>query len=284
LDRLPPELLTLVVYDLNIAEILDYGRTCSIIHEFVRDHIQCTVRQIFLRHNIHPGVFFELLTRTHSVVSGSTVLLALLPWTFEPGDIDIYVPCSQANSVLRTLHRRFGFRLGTVSVNYLDMAGVRCVYALFKGPVKINVVISHTECATDPIFFFHSTAVMNFIDAFGIYCAYPCLTLQHKSLMNSRTNDRSGLSAAAVEECVHKYEARGFQFSGDLSDWVEFTHHVCEVDPYCPLTVRRLHDNAGLYYRSTCPLLTNRSRFDRPEETWCLDQQISPLKDLTCVP
>lgn len=273
----------MIFYDLNMAEILAIGQTNTVMNHFAQAHIRCTIRRLFIRINLPHGGLFQLLTRTRSVISGSTVLLALLPWNFDPGDIDIYTPRTQARKVIRTLRHRFGFVLDPTTVHYLDMAGVHCVYYLHKGSVKINVIESLTESAIAPLFFFHSTAVMNFMDEFGVYCAYPRLTFQHRSLLNSQTNNRSDLSVTAIEKCIIKYQDRGFEFSADITDWVDHTRHICESDPYCPLTVRVVHDRGSFYHRSTKKVLPNCSRFDHARETWCLDQQISPLRDLMCV-
>lgn len=273
----------MIFYDLNMADILAIGQTNTSMNHFAQAHIRCTIQRIFLRSNLPHGPLFQLLTRTRSVISGSSVLLALLPWNFEPGDIDIYTPRTQARVVIRALLRLFGFTLDPTTMHYLDMAGVHCVYYLRKGSVKINVIESLNGSSIAPLFFFHSTAVMNFMDEFGVYCAYPLLTFQRKSLLNSQTNNRSALSVAAIEKCVIKYQDRGFEFSADITDWVDPIRHICESDPYCPLTIRVVHDRGSFYHRSTKEVLPNRTRFDRVRETWCLDQQLSPLRDLMCV-
>ncbi|KIO14866.1 hypothetical protein M404DRAFT_117251, partial [Pisolithus tinctorius Marx 270] len=53
-----------------------------------------------------------------------------------------------------------------------------------NGWCVINVIVSSTVAAMSPIFEFHSTAVMNFIAADHIFCAYPTLTLHKMSLVN----------------------------------------------------------------------------------------------------
>ncbi|KIO00335.1 hypothetical protein M404DRAFT_54193, partial [Pisolithus tinctorius Marx 270] len=48
----------------------------------------------------------------------------------------------------------------------------------------IDVIMSSTVAAMSPIFEFHSTAVMNFIVANHVFCAYPTLTLHKMSMVN----------------------------------------------------------------------------------------------------
>ncbi|KIN95175.1 hypothetical protein M404DRAFT_166472, partial [Pisolithus tinctorius Marx 270] len=50
---------------------------------------------------------------------------------------------------------------------------------------SINVIVSTTAAAVSPIFKFHSTAVMNFISADYIFCAYLMLTLDLMLMVNA---------------------------------------------------------------------------------------------------
>jgi hypothetical protein len=61
----------------------------------------------------------------------------------------------------------------------------RCQVAqLSNGLRNIDLVVSASETAVDTIFTFHSTPVMNFISGYGIFSAYPLLTLQNKGFVH----------------------------------------------------------------------------------------------------
>jgi hypothetical protein len=44
---------------------------------------------------------------------------------------------------------------------------------------KINILKSSLPCTEAPVFFFHSTLVMNVLTAKGVICFYPQWTLKH---------------------------------------------------------------------------------------------------------
>ncbi|KAI6157452.1 hypothetical protein BKA82DRAFT_48178, partial [Pisolithus tinctorius] len=124
------------------------------------------------------NILLHILHMCDAVVSGSTALHVLLPentmdWT--PTDLDIYVP-KHCYPHLRILTHQ--------TTPIYSQSTITFIVAWGKGNCHIDVVVTNTEVAVSPIFQFHSTAVMNFITADHIFCAYPALTLHGLSIVN----------------------------------------------------------------------------------------------------
>ncbi|KAF8219203.1 hypothetical protein L208DRAFT_1221925, partial [Tricholoma matsutake] len=59
--------------------------------------------------DLQPSQMFIFLQQTHAIISGSCVLLVIMPWDFMPNDIDIYVPQSQEEYALYKLQTDFSY-------------------------------------------------------------------------------------------------------------------------------------------------------------------------------
>ncbi|KAK7044301.1 hypothetical protein R3P38DRAFT_2406533, partial [Favolaschia claudopus] len=175
-------------------------------------------------------------------VSGSTPLPVLLDLNFEPNDLDVYVFDFDEDRTLVLLKQVFNFATVHMTDNtYQDMAGISRTHWLKKGENVINLMVMSSGNAAAAIFQFHSTIVMNYISGWGVFCAYPELTLNGKSVANP--------SALATERerkralyCFDKYGERGIDHRGKLSDHKAWSSHACGSDPSCPMTLRALHD------------------------------------------
>ncbi|KIN94092.1 hypothetical protein M404DRAFT_73349, partial [Pisolithus tinctorius Marx 270] len=129
-----------------------------------------------------------------AVISGSLALHMVLPanscaWT--PSDLDIY----NAKACLSHFHHALTFsecllagynviRETRVDASSYNMSTIRSILTFSNGTHYIDVIVSKTSTALSPLFQFHSTAVMNFISADTIFCAYPNLTFNHCALIN----------------------------------------------------------------------------------------------------
>lgn len=89
------------------------------------------------------------------------------------------------------------------------------------------------------MFMFHSTLVMNYITWNTVVCPYPRMVADHVGLLNSCRLQLSGV----VLKCLDKYRDRGFHVLDNAAEWRE---HVCEQDPYCGETFRRVDDRGTM--------------------------------------
>lgn len=212
-----------------------------------------TIEQIFQLFGLHGTSVLQLLHGTSSIISGSAALLALLPWSFEPNDLDIFVPNCKSEFVIQHIQDIFGFRLTHTSLTpYRTNPEIAAIHWFEKDRIKINVITSTTDNALEPLFHFHSTALMNFISSTGIYCAYPTLTLSYRSLPNANVLVR-GQKEGSLNKCLDKYRERGFTVFDTLGEMEDMANHICSQHPCCPHTLRSIYDHGGLYYEFEKP-------------------------------
>jgi hypothetical protein len=100
----------------------------------------------------------------------------------------------------------------------------------------------HGINATLPIFMLHSTAMMNFISAYGVFCTYPQLILTSHALSNY-----TGPAPKEAKVVFEKYDQRGFTIEQSLDSWSDFDGHICMSAHVCPQTIHTLYDSSSLF-------------------------------------
>lgn len=219
-------------------------------------------RRLFLHHNVSsihsllryfvldPSALLSLLHSTNSIISGSTATLAFLPHSFTPNDLDIYVPAKFLDTFVSSLRVKFGYKksrpvaavTGHIEKDYSSLARIERILWFKRGEKTINVMAVNGHNAVVPVFSFHSTIVMNFISAYGFYCAYPSLTLSSRSIINTK-----GTLPRPAKRAIKKYKERGIKSAYSLSTWRRFNQHNCMKSSICPQSIRSLYDNGGLF-------------------------------------
>jgi hypothetical protein len=192
---------------------------------------------------------FAFLYETQGLVSGSCALLALMPWDFTPNDIDIYVPRSKARFALAKLQADFGYLLESGPKSGSSISLIHSCYTLRRGGAIVNLLVCHGEDAVRPIFGFHSTVVMNFISHDTLFCAYPSLTFERRSLLNTRQLLTGFTPIDKTEACILKYEARGYDFSLNLGVWPKVEASRYNLDAFARVSVNEVCASCGLAYR-----------------------------------
>ncbi|KIO05486.1 hypothetical protein M404DRAFT_140798 [Pisolithus tinctorius Marx 270] len=177
-----------------------------------------------------------------AVISGSTTLHYLLPentteWT--PTDLDIYVP-ERCYPHLRILlkHQCYEILRTHKTTPIYSQSAIASMVTWAKGNRHIDVIVSNTEVAVSPIFQFHSTAVMNFISADHIFCAYPALTLRGLSIVNPGVVYYGNFKVRYLKTLA-KYSLRGFRYVA--------CKQVHDANNTCKLRVRSLTDGKGMW-------------------------------------
>jgi hypothetical protein len=147
---------------------------------------------------------------TGTILAGSSVvwLLQRCPASWTPKDLDIYTPVHKSNEVIDYLTDqgyiitdRFGPFGGYGGEDDPDN-GLLTITKLEKGDMHIDVLESLADTAKEPIAFFHSTAVMNYISAGSINILYPNLFYNNYCAMRKSGDD---------EKWKEKYSSRSFQ-------------------------------------------------------------------------
>ncbi|KAK6974078.1 hypothetical protein R3P38DRAFT_2584591 [Favolaschia claudopus] len=222
--------------------------TPEFVERRVRDRLEAA--------GIQPDIGLRLLRRTDSIISGSTPIPILVNLPFKPNDLDMYITKPQQRTVLGVLTTDLGFVVfRRTNDDYVVGFGIAHILWLRKNHHVINVLVVSGDNAVESIFHFHSTIVMNFISGYGVFCAYPALTLRKRSVTNhSILSDQTSTNRART--CFEKYERRGICHKDHLRhhvnwlghrDHVDWSAHICGTDKACPSTFRTLHDDGSLF-------------------------------------
>ncbi|KAF9549162.1 hypothetical protein CPC08DRAFT_648284 [Agrocybe pediades] len=192
----------------------------------------------------------SLLDRANAVISGSFAQRMLFPgdalMTYSPGDIDFYIPATSRSIFLRFFAMYTPYVVVSSRNTRYYSDAISEVLLLVSGKSYINIIVSSNDNAIFPIFYFHSTCVMNFLSSAGIFCAYPELTFNLRNLPNS-LHTQTANHARRFQACMKKYWARGFSTAKEVSKWKEFAHHTCYQNFNCPMTIRSTLD-AGCFF------------------------------------
>jgi uncharacterized protein with PQ loop repeat len=174
------------------------------------------VHEILQQYGLEPNATLRALGATRSLISGSVPVAVLFEGRFKPNDVDIYCPESEEDT-MRDILGAQEFQLDReTTIHYPKHLAIRRVLWLTKGSAKINLIIVKGDNAAVAIFQFHSTLVMNFICVYGTYLAYPELTLNGNSLVNTAfILDPTTMRRSA--KCFAKYQERGFTFRSKAS-------------------------------------------------------------------
>ena len=210
------ELHTNILAYLNIRELLMLAATSNFNQSLVFDYIERQKNRLASYFFKNSDIFFQKLADVDGVVSGSAALHLLLPaattnWT--PSDLDLYVPRS-GYSALESWIARQGYcisHIGARNGNTYLFSTMEQRLRFSNGVHTIEIIVSKTEAACAPIFHFHSTAVMNFVTANGIFCAYPKLTLAYLSMVNPAPIYCDAFQLHTMD-ALRKYENRGFTY------------------------------------------------------------------------
>lgn len=232
-----------------MPDALHFAATSRIHRAILSERFQRKTIQLLSSFHLNAIRFLKLMKTTHAVISGSAVLLPLLSATFVPGDLDVYVPVDHAMEFIKELKKTFHYQTATDSNGkprkvYLegDQEIKRVKYYMKRGKL-INVIIVRGDNALVPIFSFHSTPVMNFISYYGIFCAYPELTLAYRGIIN---NTRP--PSADLKKRYKKLKDRGFSLGKAITDWPAYDGHVCMSSKVCPQTARSLYDGGSMFF------------------------------------
>ncbi|KAJ7018225.1 hypothetical protein C8F04DRAFT_1199167 [Mycena alexandri] len=224
--------------------VLVLARMCVLTRPYRPGTASQTIGRIFETLSIcdtDPVHVMALLRTTRSIVSGSAALLMVTDLEFVPGDLDIYTPLSQEEPAMAIVQRHMNFELVT---SRMPRGLPRQLRNHEGSPPREG---GEGEDPAIAIFHFHSTIVMNYLTGFGLYCAYPSLTLSDVGVVNLPAVLRELGIRRNAEECFDKYRARGITLVNDVKKLWRHSLHECRRDAECPHTIRSTLDARGLY-------------------------------------
>ncbi|KIO12018.1 hypothetical protein M404DRAFT_125896, partial [Pisolithus tinctorius Marx 270] len=173
----------------NASDLFTYACTSTSSATLVKEYLTARLLTVYGKFFQSPRNVPHILASCDAVISGSTALSILLPemsTTWTAGDLDIYVP-KRSFAHLSILLQKEGYHIlreRTQNENTYTPSSILTVITFDNNTRLIDVVVSNSYTALSPIFQFHNTCVMNFISAYGIFCAYPNLTLHALSMVN----------------------------------------------------------------------------------------------------
>lgn len=273
------ELHTNILTYLNIHKLLMLAATSSFNQLLVFNYIERRKKTLASYFFKNSDGFFQKLTEANGVVSGSTALHLLLPATttnWMPSDLDLYVPRS-GYATLETWIARQDYcisHIGTRTGNTYLFSTMEQKLRFSNGLQSIEIIVSKMEAACAPIFHFHSTAVMNFFTAHGIFCAYLKLTLAYLSMVNPAPIYCEAFQLHDLD-ALHKYESCGFTYvswkndSGDKGRSSYESHRLTDTLCMAIQTTRTSSNTMGQQH------LLHTSDVINIE--WCLGGRVSSL-------
>ncbi|KAJ7654012.1 hypothetical protein DFH06DRAFT_1330115 [Mycena polygramma] len=246
-----------------------------------RTHIFGATKKLIANFDLDADALLKLMLKTNSIIVGSLPVAVLTDASFEPNDIDILVPASSEGTMKVLLSSQFGYTEMSSKIMDGSHDSLRVEHKFVRGAHVINLRVTAGENATVALMLSHSTIAMNFVSAWGVFCAYPQLTLVNKAMFNHFTEDehefRRWSSHQRMMTSFEKYVKRGIEFGVDSSTWYARAQHRCYASPLCPLSTRSLYDRSTLFIRfpnagpSTAGPLANTIRYDeRHTVIWSL--------------
>ncbi|KAG6915532.1 hypothetical protein DXG01_011029 [Tephrocybe rancida] len=242
------DLFERTLFQMNLLELNSISEAHPKLRRLIRQHLQRSVYRMFTGLGFDPVHALEVLAESNSVVSGSSALLVLNPYTFIPRDLDVYCPRSQLDSVVASFLRKYPhFKRSLSPTEYDNIGHILSTVSLRDEERAINIIAARTENNLLPIFNFHSSVVMNYVSAWEIYSAYPDPTFTYRNIINRLAACMPGANSAKFAGCIAKYDERGYAYCADPTEWAGYQ------DKYFaqPSTERQLRDDGhfSLFWR-----------------------------------
>ncbi|KAF5340556.1 hypothetical protein D9611_007440 [Ephemerocybe angulata] len=230
--RLPNELKDLIFGYLSLSDIISFANVSLPFRFFAIKFMRHRLTQLIEPYRLPLYTLLLVLDRTNSVISGSLALELVHPTGLNPNNLDIFCPNQEADDLCGFLTTKGYFQVPDDPVLPLiidDVQGHNSIEAVrtlrhLDTDATIHIVVSTSSSALAPVFASHSTFVMNFISAAGIYSCYPSLTEQNKGMRIVTDNVVDTQPRRQLDQA--KYLQRGFSYIEDCSPLSATTPHT----------------------------------------------------------
>ncbi|KAJ7037577.1 hypothetical protein C8F04DRAFT_952428 [Mycena alexandri] len=231
-----------------------FARTCTTYRDTFKAYMLSATYKAISAVDIPPADFMEAMLTTSSIIAGSVPANILTGSRFTPNDLDVVSPASEEDTMLAILKQYGFYRTGHKTPRGMQ-GTLRMLYTLTKGDKTVRLWVASSENPTVPVMLTATTFVMNYISPWGIYCAYPRMTLTNRALLNYFTDDGVDLNHEItynrIMQALNKYRLRGVSFEVDDRNWPDMAkNHVCFSSSSCTHTARNLYDAAGLHIKT----------------------------------
>ncbi|KAF5331413.1 hypothetical protein D9611_011868 [Ephemerocybe angulata] len=238
--RLPNELKAHIFDFLPLTAVIAFSSVAPTFGMYALKRLRHRLTVLTERYNLPLYTLLLILDRSNAVISGSVALELVHPTGLIPNNLDFFCPNQEADDLCSFLMSKHYVPVPDTPILPLiidDVPGHNCIDSVrtlrHSGTgATIHVIVSTSASPLAPIFSAHSTLVMNFISANGVYSCYPTLTesstgvrnvtdkivpVQPRRLLDQEKYLRRGfslidgcgpLSATAVhaaqETCIHR--------------------------------------------------------------------------------
>ncbi|KAF6742481.1 hypothetical protein DFP72DRAFT_860415 [Ephemerocybe angulata] len=177
----------------------DLKALCEVdsLSDVIREHLRFRVSRMLASFELPGPTTLEVMKSSNTVISGSAALEIVIPGTCRPNDLNLYCPAGKSSEVIAHLLQCNYVQIGgapsihEVSAErshhyYPARNGVRRLFRFSHDthPYTLTLVESLSDSPLLPIFFFHSTYVMNYCSSTEIVSLYPEMTHDAKGLHN----------------------------------------------------------------------------------------------------
>ncbi|KAJ7164304.1 hypothetical protein C8R46DRAFT_1220815 [Mycena filopes] len=253
LNHLSFELISIIMENLGPLRMVSFSKTCRKYRSAYVAHMHSKTKKEISKFAIDPRELMRVLLKTGGIIVGSIPIRILTNGKFEPNNMDIIIPASAEETTKILMDTKFNYQLTGAEVMKGTNNALKRELTFSKGSLIIKIRVATGENALVPLMLSHSTIAMNYVSPWGIFSAYPQLTLLNRSLFNRSINLECGDSLATNYERLiksfDKYALRGVQFATNASTWYDHTKHKCYKSPLCSHTIRTLYDGGSMFIR-----------------------------------
>ncbi|KAK7018845.1 hypothetical protein R3P38DRAFT_2783550 [Favolaschia claudopus] len=209
--------------------------------------VEWRVRDAVEEEGINWDLLGPALRRYKTIITGSTLHPVFFKTASRRTGVDLCTPLKQEEPMAFFIENDLTFAESSEPVGqYPGYAGFVRVRRFHKDEHTIYLIVVADDNAATIIFNFYSTLDMNFVSGYGLFCAYPELTLNKLSTTNPSAFDTS-LDGSQFRRINAKIRNRGFTHNNQLCDHSDFRDHVCGTSKSCPSTLRSMHDSGTLF-------------------------------------
>ncbi len=251
-----------ILKHLNLIDRMSFAMTSHRHKTIVHGTVLHFVMQLLRRFTFQTMAFLQLLWLNNAIIGGSIALAALYIDEEPRPDLKLhlFIPAFDNKDFIETLTDEYDYEIIEVrrikARHFIESSVKKIIHLRNANHATIYVFFSRDDSALTPIFHLPATHHMNFISAYGIYCAYPHFTfakdtiLHPKAVYNTKTNEDVG-------QMMERYISDGLNvYTSFKSLSVDQPHDRCRLDIRCPHLIRTLYDKHGFFVPLELPITT----------------------------
>jgi hypothetical protein len=255
-NELPPELVETILSHLDNKSLASFGQTNRQNRLWVVRFNRGAANQVWDAFGFNPREFFRMLEDTESVVAGPVALSLVLrlPLYHDAMHMIIYAPQNQGGAIVERIIGMSDYKVqksDDVAETDEDVGERNEPYGddddddepgdirLWNSKkYKIDIYVSQSSSAMQPLFSTHNTSRMSFVSAYGFICPYPALTLRKRAILNAKPGVPISISLNSED---------GWSIKKTLYGWKGYRGHICGEHSSCSLTMRNIHDQFVMF-------------------------------------